>query len=84
MDMAFKVTGSFSAEIELPEPERNHLVKQAIEMALARDQGEDGAQVLGFNFNGKEWKVVVSVGRRWVKVLSKEELERAESEGQQS
>jgi hypothetical protein len=30
--------------------------------------------VFGFNLHGREWQIVVSVGRRWAKILSREEL----------
>jgi hypothetical protein len=41
MKMAFQVTNSFSAEVELPEEERRCIAQQAIEMAVMMDQGED-------------------------------------------
>jgi hypothetical protein len=35
------------------------------------------ADVFGFDLHGREWKVVVSIGRRWAKTLSRKEIAEA-------
>jgi hypothetical protein len=37
--------------------------------------------VFAFNHGGKEWKVVVTIGHRWAKIMSKDEFEQGEAEG---
>jgi len=37
--------------------------------------------VFAFDHGGKEWKVVVTIGHRWAKIMSKDEFEKGEAEG---
>jgi hypothetical protein len=57
------------------------MAERCIHDALDRDQGEDGGDVFAFNHAGKEWKVVVTIGHRWCKIMSKDEFEQGEAEG---
>jgi len=74
MEMAFELICSESAARELPEATRSRFIKRAIDMAVKLDQGQRAGDVFGFTHDRKEWKVVVNMGGRWAKILSRDEL----------
>jgi hypothetical protein len=81
MNMAFECICSESAARELTEQERKDLIRRAVDMAVKLDTAQAAGDVFSVDLDGREWKVIISVGRRWAKILSREEL--AEAIGKQ-
>ena len=81
MEYYFQIIHSDSAAAELPADLKRDMAERCIHEALDRDQGADGGDVFAFNHDGKEWKVVVTIGHRWAKIMSKDEFEKGQAEG---
>jgi hypothetical protein len=81
MEYWFQVTTSFSAAVELPAELMSNMAQKCIHESLDRDEGQDGGDVYSFDHAGKEWKVVVFIGHRWAKIMSKDDYNRAAAEG---
>lgn len=81
MEYHFQITTSFSAAAELPKNLITDMAQRCIHDALDRNKGEDGGDVFSFNYAGKEWSVVVAIGHRWAKIMSKDEFEEGEAKG---
>ena len=81
MEYYFQIIHSDSAGAELPQDLIREMAERCIHEALDRDTGEAGGDVFAFDHSGKEWKVVVTIGHRWAKIMSKDEFEQGEAEG---
>src|SRR5437870_5067828 len=77
MTRAFKVICSGAAAVELSDEERTDIVKRVMPLAYERDRGVHEGLMFSFDIRGKEWSVVVDLGECWVKILGKDELEKA-------
>lgn len=66
---------------ELPDEVKGHFARSIAEDALGRDRGIHEGLAFSFDWNGKQWSVVVDLQERWLKIMSKDELEAAIKEG---
>jgi hypothetical protein len=80
MIRAFKGIFTESAMVAFTDAERKEIIENIIPLADEKDTGVHEGLVFNFDAHGKQWKVVVDIGARWVKILSKEEFDKAVQE----
>ena len=77
MLQAFQVICTSSVVAAFTEAERREIAEWVMPLAEEKDTGVHEGLVFSFEAHGKLWNVVVDIGGRWLKILSKEEFESA-------